>query len=58
MKAYWVSGGIAPRILTSALDGGELSASYPGRFISRERASWYPLDRRLGGPQNRSGRSG
>jgi hypothetical protein len=23
MKAYWGSGGIAPRILTSALDGGE-----------------------------------
>jgi hypothetical protein len=28
-----------------ALDGGEWSASRPGRFISRERAQWYPLDR-------------
>jgi hypothetical protein len=39
--------------LTSALDGGELSASLPGRFNR-----WYPLDRRLGGLQSRSGRGG
>jgi hypothetical protein len=26
MKAYWGSGRIAPRVLTSALDGGELHA--------------------------------
>jgi hypothetical protein len=37
MKAYWGSGGV-PRIFTSALDGGEWSASRPGRFIRRERA--------------------
>jgi hypothetical protein len=41
--------------LTSALDGGEWSASRPGRFTPRERA---PLDRRLGGPQSRSGCGG
>jgi hypothetical protein len=29
---------IAPRTLTSALDGGEWSASLPGRFTSRELA--------------------
>jgi hypothetical protein len=38
MKAYWGSGGIAPRTLTSAIDGGEWSASRPGRFTPRERA--------------------
>jgi hypothetical protein len=32
--------------LTSALDGGEWSASRPGRLTP-----WYPLDRRLGGPR-------
>jgi hypothetical protein len=29
----------------------------PGCFIS-EKSPWYPLDRRLGGPQSRSGRCG
>jgi hypothetical protein len=38
MKAYWGSGGIAPRTLTSARDGGEWSASRPGRFTPRKRA--------------------
>jgi hypothetical protein len=41
--------------LTSALDVGEWSASRPGRFTPRK-SLWYPLDRRLGGPQGRSGR--
>jgi hypothetical protein len=36
MKAYWGSGSIAPHILTTALDGGEWSASRPGRFTPRE----------------------
>jgi len=39
MKTNWESGGIAPRILNSALDGGEWSASRPGRFTLRARAS-------------------
>jgi hypothetical protein len=39
MKTYWGSGVKAPRILlTSALEGGEWSASRPGQFIPRERA--------------------
>jgi hypothetical protein len=52
MKAYW---GVELQLhaLTSALDGGEWSAaSHPGK------SPWYPLDRRLGGPQSRSGRGG
>jgi hypothetical protein len=36
-KDIWGSGGIAPPFLTSALDGGEWSASRSGRFITRER---------------------
>jgi hypothetical protein len=36
-KAYWGSACRAPLILsTSALDGGEWSASRPGRFTPRE----------------------
>jgi len=35
MKAYWESSSI--HSLTSALDGGEWSASRPGRFITRQR---------------------
>jgi hypothetical protein len=36
MKTYCQSGGIAPRIQTSALDGDEWSVSRPGRFTPRE----------------------
>jgi hypothetical protein len=58
MKAY---GGVDVYIhtwSTSALAGGELSGSRPGRFTRREKSPRYPLHRRLGGPQNRSGRFG
>jgi hypothetical protein len=33
------SGGIAPLFLTSIIDGGEWSASWPGRFTARERVT-------------------
>jgi hypothetical protein len=56
MKTYWGSGGIAPRTIP-ALDGGEWSASRPGRLTPTENHC-YPLNRRLGGPQSRSGRGG
>jgi hypothetical protein len=42
---------------TSALAGGEWSASRPGYFTSGKEPR-YPSDRRLGGPQSRSGRLG
>jgi hypothetical protein len=32
------SGGVTPPFLTSVLDGGEWSASRPGRFTSAERS--------------------
>jgi hypothetical protein len=38
MKAHRGSGGIALCFFTSALDGGEFSASRTGRFTPRERA--------------------
>jgi hypothetical protein len=41
--------------LTSALDGGEWSASRPGRGLPPGKNPRYPLDRRLGGPQNQQG---
>jgi hypothetical protein len=43
---------------TSALNGGEWSASRPGRALPPGKDPRYPLDRRLGGPQSRSGRRG
>jgi hypothetical protein len=43
---------------TSALDGGEWSASRPGRALPPGKDPRYPLYRRLGGPQSRSGHRG
>jgi hypothetical protein len=43
---------------TSALDGDQWSASRTGCFNARETAPRYPLARRLGGSQSRSGRYG
>jgi hypothetical protein len=57
MKAY---GGVDVYIhifLTSALAGGEWTASRTGLFTPGEKPR-YPLARRLGGPQSRSGRRG
>jgi hypothetical protein len=43
---------------TSALEGGEWSASRPGRALGPGKGPRYPLYRRLGGPQSRSGHRG
>jgi hypothetical protein len=37
--------------VTSAIVGGEWSASRPGCFIPRGKSSRYPFDRRLGEPR-------
>jgi hypothetical protein len=58
IKTYW---GVEVKLhafLTSALDGGEWSASQPGRFTPGEYSSRFPLDRMWGGLQNRSGHGG
>jgi hypothetical protein len=41
--------------LTEAINGGEWSASRPGHFTPQGKSPWYPLARRLGGPQSHSG---
>jgi hypothetical protein len=43
--------------LTSALDGGEWSASTPAALPPGKEPQ-YPLDRRLGGPQSHFGHGG
>jgi hypothetical protein len=45
-------------VFTSALVGGERSASRPGPFCLWGKNPLYPLDRRLGEPQSWSGRCG
>ena len=42
--------------MTKAQEGGEGSVSLPGRSLHSEKI-WYPLYRRLGGPQGRSGQA-
>jgi len=42
--------------MTAALEGGEWSAARPGRNLPPGKTR-YPLYRRLGGPQGRSGRA-
>jgi hypothetical protein len=57
MKAYVGVNVYTHIFLTSALVGGERSASRPVRFAPGKEPR-YPVDRRSGGPQNRSGRRG
>jgi hypothetical protein len=52
MKVYWGSGGIAPLIFNL----GTRFSFTPRPLYPQGKSSWYPLDRRLGGPQNLSGR--
>jgi hypothetical protein len=52
------SGGITQPFLTSALDGGEWSLLRPGHLTPPGKIVRNPFDRRLVGPQNRSGRHG
>jgi hypothetical protein len=58
MKAYWGSGVIAPRILDLGTRWGRVVSFTPRPLYPQEKSPWYLLDRRLGGPQSRSGGSG
>jgi hypothetical protein len=58
MKAYFGSGGIAPRILYLGTRLRWMVSFTPRSLYPQRKSSWYPLDRRLGGPQSRSGRGG
>jgi hypothetical protein len=57
MKAYWGAKVYLHSFLTSAVDGIDWSASRPGR-LSPGKGPTFPLVRRLGGPQSRSGCGG
>jgi hypothetical protein len=58
MKAYWGSGGIAPRIVDLGTGWSCVVSFAPRPFYPQRKSPWYPLDRRLGGPQSRSGCGG
>jgi hypothetical protein len=57
LEAVWGKEGLAPSILTSALHGGERSRFTPRPLYPRRNSPPYLLNKRLGGPHRRSGRS-
>jgi hypothetical protein len=56
MKAYWGSGGVAPRILDVGTRLRWVLSFTHRPLYPQAKSPWYPLDTRLGGPQSRSGR--
>jgi hypothetical protein len=52
------SGGIAPRILNLGTRWRWVVSSTPRHLYPKGKSPWDPLDRRLGGPQSRSGCGG
>jgi hypothetical protein len=53
MKTYWGSGGMAPRILDLGTRWRWVVSFMPRPLYPQGKSPWYPLDRRLGGPQSR-----
>jgi hypothetical protein len=58
MKTFWGSGSIAPRTLDLGTRWRWVVSFTPRPLYPPGKSSWYPLDRRLGGPQSRSGHGG
>jgi hypothetical protein len=58
MKTYWGIGGIVPRILDLGTRWRWVVSFTPRPLYPQGKSPLYPLDRRLGGPQSLSGRSG
>jgi hypothetical protein len=58
MKAYWGSGCIAPRNLDLGTRWRWVVSFTTQPLYLQGKSPWYPFDRRLGGPQSRSGRGG
>jgi hypothetical protein len=56
MKAHWGSGSIVPRVLDLGNRWGWVVSFTPRPLYRQEKGPWYPLHRRLGGPQSRCGR--
>jgi hypothetical protein len=55
MKAYLWSGGIAPRILDLGTSWSWVVSFTARPIYPPGKSPWYSLDRKLGGPQSRSG---
>jgi hypothetical protein len=53
MKAYCRSGGIATHILYLGTRWRRVASFTTRPLYSQGKSPWYPLDRRLGGPQSR-----
>jgi len=58
METYWRSGDVAPLILNLGTRWRIVVSFTPRPLYSRGEIPRYPLDRRLDGPQSRSGRGG
>jgi hypothetical protein len=58
MKAYWGSGYIVPCIFDLGARWRWVVSFTPRPLYSHGKSPWYPLNRRLGGLQSRSGRGG
>jgi hypothetical protein len=58
MKEYWGSGCIAPSILDFDTRWRWVVIFTTRPLYPQGKSPWYPLDRRLGGPQSLSGRGG
>jgi hypothetical protein len=58
MKAYWGRGCIAPRILDLGTRRRWMVSFSPRPPYPQGKSPYYPLYRRLGGPQSRSGHGG
>jgi hypothetical protein len=58
MKTYWGSGNIAPRILDLGTRWEVSGQIHAPAALPSGKEPRFPLDRRLGGPQSRSGRGG
>jgi hypothetical protein len=56
MKAYWRSGGTALRILDFGTRWRRVVSFMPRPLYPQVKRPWYELNKRLSGPQSRSGR--
>jgi hypothetical protein len=58
MKTYWGSGSIAPRILDLCTRWRWVVSFTHRSLYPQGKSPWYPLNKKLVGPQSRSGRGG
>jgi hypothetical protein len=58
MKAYWGSGGIVHSFFNLGTRWRRVVSFTPRPLYPQRKSPWYTFDRRLGGPQSRSGRGG